>query len=468
LTINDTYVVVLAAGKGTRMKSKLSKMLHPVCGKPMVKHVLDAAQAVNPEQTYVIVGHDAQTVQHKLGDGFEFVQQKEQLGTGHAVMQVKPFLQDKSGQTLVMLGDTPLIKPETIQQLLSAHKVEQAALTVLTTLVDDPTGYGRVIRDKTGGIKRIVEQKDATPDQLSVREINTGICCFDNEILMQALDGLSNDNAQQEYYLLDCIEELVAADRKVTAHRITDSVETMGVNDRVALAQAEKQMRKRLHEQLMLDGVTFIDPERTYVDADVQIGPDTVLYPGTMIKGGTSIGEGCEIGPHTEMIAAVVGNGCHIKQSTIQDSSIGDNTTVGPYAYVRPGCKVENGCKIGTYVEIKNASIKEGAKIPHLSYVGDADIGAGVNMSCGSITVNYDGHQKHRTVVEDSAFVGCNANLVAPVTVGKGAYVAAGSTITDSVPADSLAIARERQTTKENYVPKLKAKQLKAGQTEAD
>lgn len=464
MTMADTYAVILAAGKGTRMKSKLYKVLHPVCGKPMVQHVLDAVTGIDCREIFVVVGHGAETVEQRLGPTYTFVKQEEQLGTGHAVMVAKNKLVGKSGQTLILCGDTPLVTKETLQALVDAHEQNRSAVTLLTTEVDDPTGYGRIIRDDNNQVLRIVEQKDATDEEQLVKEINTGIYCFDNQSLLQALDELKNDNAQGEYYLTDCIEVLVDQGQKITAYTSADAEETMGVNDRLALAEAEKAMRRRINEAHMRQGVTLIDPEHTYIESDVRIGQDTLIHPGTILRSGTEIGEDCVLGPNTEIVQSKIGDRCTIEQAKVIDSTVGQETKVGPYAYIRPGSAIGEACKIGDFVEVKNAVIKDRTKIPHLSYVGDADIGSGVNMGCGSITVNYDGENKHRTVVEDGSFIGCNVNLVAPVTVGEGSYVAAGSTITDSVPAESLAIARQRQTNKEQYVHKMKHKQKSSRQ----
>ncbi|GGK32049.1 bifunctional protein GlmU [Caldalkalibacillus thermarum] len=455
--MNQTNVLILAAGKGTRMKSKRPKVLHPVCGKPMVKHVIDAVQQTQGQtHIYVVVGHGAELVQQELGEGYTYVEQKKQLGTGHAVMVAAPHLREAAGQTLVLYGDTPLISGQTLQAFLTAHQEAQAAVSILTTFVDDPEGYGRIIRDEQGQVKKIVEEKDATAEEKQVKEINTGIYCFDNQKLLQALSQITNDNAQGEYYLTDCIEILERKGEKITAYVTHDQEEIMGINDRIALAQAEKVMRRRINERHMSQGVTIIDPEHTYIGPDVVIGQDTVIYPGTILSGRTVIAEDCQVGPHAELIDVKVGRATSIVHSKAVDSQIGSQTQVGPFAYIRPGTTIGDRCRVGNFVEVKNSVVKDGAKIPHLSYVGDADIGERVNMGCGSITVNYDGIHKHRTVVENDSFVGCNVNLVAPVTIGEGAYIAAGSTITHPVPAYSLAIARERQTVKENYALKLR------------
>jgi bifunctional UDP-N-acetylglucosamine pyrophosphorylase/glucosamine-1-phosphate N-acetyltransferase len=450
-----TNAVILAAGKGTRMKSKRPKVLHSIAGKPMVSHVLAAVgEAVKREHVYIVTGYEAELVEAELGGAYTYVRQEKQLGTGHAVMAAKAHLSGRQGETLVLAGDTPLISGTTLNNLLAVHRQMQAAVTVLTAVVDDPAGYGRIIRNEQGLIKKIVEHKDAALDELKVREINAGIYCFDTEHLVEALGKISNQNAQGEYYLTDCIEIMSQKGETIAGYTVDDPDEIMGVNDRVALAQAERIMRRRINVRHMQNGVTLIDPDQTYIDQDVQIGRDTVIYPGTLLAGQTVIGEDCHIGPFTHLVNVKVHQGAQVVQSQARDAVIGARATVGPYAYLRPGTSVGDRCRIGHFVELKNSQIGPESKIPHLSYVGDATIGRRVNWGCGSITVNYDGVQKHRTIVEDDSFIGCNVNLVAPVHVGEGAYIAAGSTITRSVPPDSLAIARERETIKENYVSK--------------
>ncbi|HEX7057833.1 MAG TPA: bifunctional UDP-N-acetylglucosamine diphosphorylase/glucosamine-1-phosphate N-acetyltransferase GlmU [Bacilli bacterium] len=454
----STIAIVLAAGKGKRMKSKLYKVLHPVCGQPMLGHVIAAVQAVQPDKTIVVVGHGADKVRSFLGEQIETVLQEEQLGTGHAVLMTKPLLHKLQGTTLVLYGDTPLIRPETIERLIALHRQSNAAVTLLTAMIDEPHGYGRIVRDAADAIVAVVEEKDCTPEQKQIKEVNTGIYCFDNRKLFAALGQIRNDNAQQEYYLTDVIQVLQQQGEKIAACVLDDPTEAAGVNDRVALAEVEKLLRMRIIRQHMLNGVTIVDPSSTYIDAGVRVGQDTVLLPGTTLYGTTSIGEDCLIGPHSEIRDSMIGNGVHIKHSVLDQAKIGDKTTVGPFAYLRPGAKIGAGARIGDFVEIKNAAVGEGSKIPHLSYVGDAIIGNGVNFGCGAITVNYDGYHKHLTEVGDNAFVGSNVNLIAPVKIGSGAYVVAGSTITHDVGENDLAIARERQITKPEYANVLRAR----------
>jgi bifunctional UDP-N-acetylglucosamine pyrophosphorylase / glucosamine-1-phosphate N-acetyltransferase len=454
--MSNRYAVILAAGQGTRMKSKLYKVLHPVCGKPMVQHVVDQVNQLKIEEIVTVVGHGAEQVQQQLGDICKYVLQEQQLGTAHAVRQTADVLDGKYGTTLVICGDTPLVKAETMDALLQIHEKTNAKATILTAEAENPAGYGRVIRNKDGHVEKIVEHKDADEAEREIKEINTGTYCFDNQALFKTLQQVSNNNVQGEYYLPDVIEILKSQGETVTAYRTVDFDETMGVNDRVALAQAETFMRQRINESHMRNGVTIIDPASTYIEADVVIGQDTVLYPGTMIGGQSEIGSDCVIGPNTEIKNCQIGDRSKLRQSVAHDSSIGEDVTIGPFAHIRPQSDIKNDVKIGNFVEIKKAVFGNGSKASHLSYIGDAEVGEDVNIGCGSITVNYDGKNKHLTKIEDGVFIGCNSNLVAPVTIGKGAYVAAGSTITSDVPSESLSIARAHQVNKENYVNHLK------------
>jgi len=452
------YGIVLAAGQGTRMKSKQYKVLHQVCGKPMVGHVVDALTMIELNEIYVVIGHGADAVRAYLGDRVSYVMQHEQLGTGHAVLQAAPHLADRPGSTVIVCGDTPLIQPHTIREMLENHERQGAAASIMTAVLDDPTGYGRIISGADGRVARIVEQKDCTEEEAAVKEINAGIYVFDNQKLFQALAKVTNDNAQGEYYLTDVIGILTDAGEPVTAYRVADAAEIVGVNDRVALAEAERHMRERINKRHMRNGVTIIDPANTYIESDVTIGPDTVVYPGTMLKGRTVIGSDCVIGPQADITDSVLGDGVSVKYSVLDQAQVGDRTTVGPYAYLRPGADVGRDARIGDFVEIKNSRIGDESKVPHLSYVGDAEVGQRVNIGCGVITANYDGVNKHRTIIRDDAFIGSNSNLIAPVTVGAGAYVVAGSTITHDVPDDAMAIAREKQTNKEGYASRLRAR----------
>lgn len=452
-----TYAIVLGAGLGTRMKSKRSKVMHPVCGKPMVGHVVDTLTALGVDEIVVVVGHGAEAVRAYLGDRVRYAVQEEQLGTGHAVRCAAPILGEREGTTFVLCGDTPLLRPETLAAMRQEHERKQAAVTLLTTTAVDPTGYGRVVRDGAGDVVRIVEHKDATEEERRIREINTGTYCFDNRKLFSALEEVTNDNAQGEYYLTDCVAILRRRGETVAAHYTPDEEETIGINDRVALARAEAILRRRINEAHMKNGVTIVDPATTYIDAGVMIGRDTVILPGTRLAGETVIGEDAVIGPYTEILDSQIGKGAVIRHSVIVKSAVADGAEIGPFAHLRPGTRIGEGVRVGNFVEVKNSVIGPRSKAAHLTYIGDADVGADVNFGCGSVVVNYDGRTKHRTVVEDGAFIGCNTNLVAPVRVGKGAYTAAGSTITDDVPDHALAIARARQINKPEYVKKWKS-----------
>ena len=441
----DLTTVILAAGKGTRMKSSLPKVLHKAGGKAMLAHVLTAAKEAGARRNIVVVGFGGEAVEAALKGEAEFVTQAEQLGTGHAVLQAEPLLGGTQGTVLVLCGDTPLLTGKLLEKLVREHAAAGAKATVLTAVMPDATGYGRVLRSADGMVERIVEHKDATAEERAVREVNSGIYCFEAPDLFAALHEVGNDNAQGEYYLPDVLEILKKKGEKIFAVAADDYEETLGVNSRAQLAASEKILRRRKNEALMADGVTLMDPDATYVDADVRVGRDTVLYPGTWLEGATVIGEDCEIGPSARFQDVKVGAHVTAHFCYAHECEIADGVTLGPYVHIRPATKLAAHVKIGNFVEVKNSVVGEGTKLPHLSYIGDADIGAGVNMGCGTITVNYDGKKKFRTEVGDNAFVGCNSNLVAPVRVGAGAYIGAGSTITKEVPEGDLAIARAHQ-----------------------
>ncbi|WP_271004567.1 bifunctional UDP-N-acetylglucosamine diphosphorylase/glucosamine-1-phosphate N-acetyltransferase GlmU [Listeria seeligeri] len=453
--MSKRYAVVLAAGQGTRMKSKLYKVLHPVCGKPMVEHVVDQISTLDVDKVVTIVGHGAEKVQEHLAGKSEFVKQEEQLGTAHAVLQAKASLAEKDGVTLVVCGDTPLIEASTMEALLKYHHEKRAKATILTTVIEDPTGYGRIIRDDLGIVEKIVEHKDATEKEQRISEINTGTYCFDNKALFEALEKVSNDNVQGEYYLPDVIKILKDSDEVVAAYRMESFEESLGVNDRIALAEASKLMQCRINENHMRNGVTLVNPESTYIDINVKIGQDTVVEPGVMLRGDTVIGDDCVVTSGSEIVNSIIGERVHIRSSSIFESKVGDDVQIGPYAHLRPESDIHNHVKIGNYVETKKAVVGEGTKLPHFIYMGDAEIGKNVNIGCGSIAVNYDGKNKAKTIIGDDVFVGCNSNLVAPVKVGNRAFIAAGSTITKDVPDDALGIARAKQDNKIGYAKRL-------------
>lgn len=423
----------------------------------MVQHVVDQLNTLDLSELITVVGFGAEKVQEQLGSDSHYVVQKEQLGTGHAVQQADDILADKEGTTVVVCGDTPLLTAETLQKLLDHHEAQHAKATILTAHAEEPHGYGRVIRGGNGQVERIVEQKDASEEEQAIQEINTGTYCFDNALLFDALKNVSNDNVQGEYYLPDVVEILKDRGETISAYQTPEFSESLGVNDRVALAKAEKLMKARINEKHMRNGVSLIDPDQTYIGPDVTIGQDVTIYPGTVIEGTTTIENDAVVGPHTTISNCYIGSETTIKQSAASDSRIGNRVQIGPFAHIRPQSELGNDVKVGNFVEVKKASFGDGSKASHLSYIGDAEVGSGVNIGCGTITVNYDGQNKHLTTIEDDAFIGCNSNLIAPVTVGQGAYVAAGSTINKDVPSEALSIARSRQTNKEGYANKMKS-----------
>ncbi len=452
--MENVKAIILAAGEGSRMKSKKPKVLHEILNKTMVDYVIETAKGCGAEEVCVVVGHKAEQVKEGISNqDVTFVLQAEQKGTGHAVMMAADFI-DETCDMMILYGDTPLITGETLEKLVQVHREDAHSVTVVSSKVADPAGYGRIMRDDHGGFQRIVEHKDATETERLINEINTGIYIFNGKALKESLGKLDNNNAQEEYYLTDCLELIRKAGGKVEAVMAKDADEFFGVNSRVQLTEAAQIMKARINRRHMENGVTIIDPDNTYIGSDVIIGMDTVILPGCVLEGHTEIGEDCEIGPHSRLTDTKLGNGVKFQTSTAIESEIGNETTVGPYAYIRPNCRIGNKVKVGDFVEVKNSTIGDGTKIPHLSYVGDTDAGEHINFGCGSIMVNYDGKKKHRTTIEDDVFVGCNVNLVAPVTVKKGAYIAAGSTITKDVPEDVLAVARARQQVIEGWTKK--------------
>ncbi|MGX7327886.1 bifunctional UDP-N-acetylglucosamine diphosphorylase/glucosamine-1-phosphate N-acetyltransferase GlmU [Enterococcus bulliens] len=453
--MESRYAIILAAGKGTRMKSKLYKVLHPVCGKPMVEHIMNRVTELAPTQIVTIVGHGADLVKEQLGERSEYALQAEQLGTGHAVLQAAPFLQGKKGTTLVISGDTPLLTSETLERLFEYHEGKHASATILTAHAEDPTGYGRIIRDRVGIVEKIVEQKDASVSEVQVQEINTGTYCFDNELLFEALNQIDTNNAQGEYYLTDIIEILKKADHTVAAYQTENFEESIGVNDRIALAEANRIMRNRINTEHMRNGVSFIDPNSTYIEAGIKVGAETIIEPGVYLKGQTTIGEGCFISGQTQIIDSTIGDYVKVYSSVIEESTVRDHVDIGPFAHLRPQAEIHEHAHIGNFVEIKKAVVGEHTKVGHLTYVGDATLGKEINVGCGVVFVNYDGKHKHHTTVGDHAFIGSASNLVGPVTLGENAVVAAGSTITMNIPDNGMGIARARQENKEDFAKKL-------------
>lgn len=455
--MEDFTAVILAAGEGTRMKSDTPKVLHKVCGQPILTYIIQAARKAGAQKIVVVVGKGADKVkEHYAGEDIEFVLQREQKGTGHALMQAEDAVKGSS-QIVVLCGDMPLVTAESIEGMVRFHQEQRAACTVMTAIVEDPTGYGRIIK-KGEKVLDIREHKDATLEEREIKEINSGFYCFDTSLVFSALSKVKNDNVQGEYYLTDVVKILNQEGKQVVAFQLDDPNELQGINDRKQLAQVQKLMQRKIIEGWMEKGVTFINPDTCVVDRHVQIGRDTTIYPGVILEGNTQIGEGCTIIGPCRIKDTIIGDFCEIVMSQIDDCQLDENVKVGPYSNLRPGCKLSSNVKVGDFVELKNTKVGEGTKIPHLSYVGDAILGKKINIGAGVIFVNYDGYKKHQTVVEDEAFIGCNSNLVAPVTVKAGSFVAAGSTITKDVPKDSLAIARARQENKLGWVLKRRNK----------
>lgn len=448
--------VILAAGMGTRMKSKMPKVLHKVCGKPLSKWVIDASKAAGADKVCAVVGHKAETVKEVLGDVCEFALQAEQKGTGHAVMQAIDVIKNSKGEVVILNGDTPLITAETINKAIEYHKNNGNQATVITAILDDATGYGRIVRDNDGSVLKIVEQKDASEEEKKINEVNSGMYVFDAQSLVYALDKITPNNAQGEYYLTDTLEILLSAGKKIGGYAILDNDEIRGINDRVQLNEAEKIMQKRINEYHMRNGVTMRNPESVYIEDGVEIGNDTEICQNVTIKSGTKIGSDCVIGSGSMLDRAVIHDGVDVLSSVILESEVDEGTHVGPFAYIRPNCHVGKEVKVGDFVELKNSNIDDGTKISHLTYIGDSDVGKRVNFGCGTVTCNYDGKKKYRTTIGDDCFVGCNTNFVSPINVGDGVYIAAGSTITEDIPENSLSIARARQVNKEGWKDKRK------------
>ncbi|MBS7527257.1 bifunctional UDP-N-acetylglucosamine diphosphorylase/glucosamine-1-phosphate N-acetyltransferase GlmU [Fusibacter paucivorans] len=451
--MNELVTLILAAGHGKRMKSKKHKVLHTVCGTPMLEHVIDLAQQLNSKETVCIIGHEREQLMPLLDQKHvKQVVQAEQLGTGHAVKMAASYF--GSGDVLVLYGDTPLIDIETLNAFVAYHSANHFAASLISTVLPNPTGYGRIVRNNAGDFYRIVEQKEANASELLITEINSGICLFKASALSEGLEALRNENAQGEYYLTDVFEYLSGKGMAIGAYVSDQPDSLMGVNDRMQLAQAEGYLQRVIIKKHQMNGVTIINPEATTIGKSVTIGMDTTIYPGTILKGKTTIGEDCIIGPDADIADTKIGDGVSVKHSTLIESSVGDASNIGPYAYLRPKSVVGKAVKIGDFVEVKNSTIGDDTKISHLTYVGDSVVGKRVNIGCGVVFVNYDGSKKHISTVGDDSFIGCNSNLISPVTIGDGAYIAAGSTITKDVPPKNLAIARARQENKANWSSK--------------
>ncbi len=433
-------VIVLAAGQGTRMRSGRAKVLHEMCGRPMLGHVLTTAETLEPERLLVVVGRDAEEVRERFAGRCDFVDQAEPRGTGHAVLQAEPKLADFDGDVLVLYADVPLLRPESLQAMRAEKEREGADLLILTA--EAPTIPGRILRDGVGRVERVVEMQDATPEELEIRERNTGVYLLDAQLLRSCLARLDDSNAQGELYLTDVVQLAVRDGKQVSATPLEDADECLGINTREELADAVAVLRRRINCKLMEEGVTLVDPACTYIDADVRIGRDTVIEPGCQITGSSTVGEGCHIKAYT----------------TIEASHLADGVELGPNAHLRPGSELGEGVKIGNFVEVKNSRIGAGSKAAHLTYIGDADVGAGVNFGCGSVVVNYDGIAKHRTTVGDDVFIGCNVNLLSPVVIQDHTFLAAGSTIDREVPEYALGVARAKQRNVEGWAKRRQKK----------
>lgn len=440
-------VIILAAGLGTRMKSEQVKVLHPLLGRPMIFFAANLALGLGAEKTVLVVGHQAEEVQKALtGKPVAFALQKMQLGTGHAVQQAMPHLQESRGEILVLCGDVPLLRPETIRDLISSHRETGAAVTLLTTHLPDPAGYGRIVRSPSGNILKIVEDKDASEQEKAIPEINTGIYCYDAEFLRTTIASLTNRNVQNEYYLTDLVEIARDGHKRVSGLMCPDPDEVMGINSRDQLAAAGAILRKRINLRHMRDGVTLIDPSRTCIGMDVAIGRDTTLHPDCYLEGKTRIGSGCVIGPNTRIIDCEIGNQVEIRGFCFfTETRVGDRAVLGPFSHLRPGTEIREAAHIGNFVEIKKSTIGAGSKVNHLSYIGDTEMGDEVNIGAGTITCNYDGVHKHKTVIGNRVFVGSDTQFVAPVRIGDRSLIGAGSTITRDVPEDALALSRAEQ-----------------------
>jgi len=436
--MNKLSIVILAAGQGTRMKSDLPKVLHPLAGKPLVQYAVDTAAQLTPEKPLLVVGHGAAQVRQATGDQVVYVEQREQLGTGHAVLQARPLLEGRSETVLVWYADMPFLSTKTLRRLLELHAKHESPITMLTVEADDPMGFGRILRDEAGQVVGIVEEAVATEAQKAIRELNCGVYCFDSHWLWPHLTQLPL-SPKGEYYLTDLVAMAVKEGKVVQAFKICDATEVLGINDRTHLAQAEAIMRQRINEKWMLEGVTLLDPSLIFIDATVEIGQDTVIYPNTYLQGATTIGCHCRLGPNTIVRDSTVGDGCIIEASVVEGAVLEEEVDVGPFSHLRKGAHLAKGVHIGNFGEVKNSYLGPGTKMGHFSYVGDATVGQGVNIGAGTVTCNYDGQRKHRTIIEDGAFIGSDTMLVAPVRVGDGAKIGAGSVVTHDIPPRSIA-----------------------------
>lgn len=450
----SNYAIVLAAGKGTRMKTEIPKCAFPILKKPMIEYIYENIEKSIVDETVMVVGYRKDVIEDLLKDKVKYAIQEEQLGTGHAVKVTRELLEDKKGTSIIMLGDMPLIDTAIINQCIGYHKDRDNDLTVVTTDFDDPTGYGRILRDENGLIQAIVEQVDATDDQKKIKEVNTGMYIVDNKLLFKAVDKIKVNKRKEEYYLTDIVS-IMQKKYRVGAFKLTDNTRVMGVNDLYSVSIAERILRDEINKMHMLNGVSFINPETITIAHNVKIESNVTIYPNTTITGESVIKSGSNVGPNTEIHNSVIHHNVKVKHSLVYDSEVMSDSTVGPFAHLRNGAKIGPSNRIGNFVEVKNSSTGEDTKASHLAYIGDAETGSGVNFGCGSITVNYDGINKHRTKIGNDVFIGCNTNLIAPVEIGDRVFIAAGSTVTKNVPTGALAIARNRQINKADYASNL-------------
>lgn len=462
--MQEIISVILAAGKGTRMRSDLVKVLHPLLGVPMLSYPVELSlNVINAEKTIVVIGHQADRIQEKFKDPrIHFVLQEEQLGTGHAVLQAVPFFRSFTGTVLILCGDVPLVKPETLRSFMETFWRNESILSVLTAVIENPFGYGRIIRSPAGWLERIVEEKDASEEEQLIREINTGIFCVKASYLIDGLKEIGQGNAQSEYYLTDLVEIGRKWGLRCSAHIVADPVEVMGINTRVDLAIAHEVLRQEKLKDLMLSGVTVIDPKTTYVDRTVEIGRDTVLYPNCFLQGKTKIGDRCIIESNSKISDSIIGNEVTIRpNSVITESKIEEGASIGPFAHLRPLTEVKPKARIGNFVEVKKSVIGKGTKANHLAYIGDSLVGEEVNIGAGTITCNYDGFEKHQTIIGDRVFVGSNVELVAPVKVGSRSWIGAGTTVTKDIPEGALAISRVKQKNIKGWSKKVELRHKK-------
>lgn len=442
--------LILAAGKGTRMKSDMPKVIHKVNGIPMITKIIDTLSGLNPEENILILGHKKEEVLKVVGKNCDYVLQTEQLGTGHAVIQAKEKLEGYDGDVMILCGDTPLLRESTLKSLYEYHKESGAVTTILTSIYENPFGYGRIVKED-GLVKAIVEEKEASEEIKKIKEVNGGVYCFNSKELFKALDKIDNNNEKGEYYLTDVIGIQVSENKKVQSFILEDKMEILGVNSKVELAQAGKVLRDRKNRELMEEGVILIDPETTYVEESVKVGRDTVLYPGVVLQGKTVIGENCEIIGNSRIIDSVLGNNIRVESSVIEESILEDGVTMGPFAHIRPKSLLKEKVHIGNFVEVKKSTLEKGVKAGHLTYLGDAQVGENTNIGAGTITCNYDGVNKFKTVIGKDAFIGSDSMLVAPVNIGEKALIGAGSVITKDVPSNSLAVSRSKQIIKTDW-----------------